>query len=73
MARQVPIAAGHGRRGSSISGVHLQNTGIAEGVLVDSVDADGPAYAAGLRAGDVIRELGGERVNVRFVEEIRCC
>lgn len=49
---------------------HLQNTGIAEGVLVDSVDADGPAYAAGLRAGDVIRELGGERVNVRFVEEI---
>lgn len=74
MARQVAdslVATGDVARSSiGASFRHLQNTGIAEGVLVDSVDADGPAYAAGLRAGDVIRTLGGEPVNVRFVEEI---
>ncbi len=49
---------------------HLQNTGLSEGVLVDSVDADGPAHAAGLRAGDVLRRIGGESLTVRFAEEI---
>lgn len=74
MARQVAeslLANGDVPRSSiGASFRHIQNTGISEGVLVDSVDADGPAWAAGLRAGDVVRELGGERVNVRFVEEI---
>ncbi len=74
MARQVSdslIARGDVPRSSiGASFRHLQNTGIAEGVLVDSVDADGPAYAAGLRAGDVIRSIGGESLTVRFAEEI---
>ena len=52
MARQVAdslIARGDVPRSSiGASFRHLQNTGIAEGALVDSVDADGPAYAAGL-------------------------
>lgn len=74
MARQVAdslIARGDVPRSSiGASFRHLQNTGISEGVLIDSVDADGPAYAAGLRAGDVVRSIGGEPVNVRFAEEI---
>ena len=49
---------------------HIQNTGISEGVLVDSVDSGAPAYAAGLRAGDVITAIDGKQVNVRFAEEI---
>ncbi len=74
MARQVAdalIAQGDVKRSSiGASFRHLQNTGLSEGVLVDSVDADGPAHAAGLRAGDVIRQIAGESLTVRFVEEI---
>lgn len=49
---------------------HLQNTGIDRGALVDSVDSDGPAYKAGLKAGDVLIAIDGQEVNARYVEEI---
>jgi serine protease Do len=49
---------------------HTQNTGIDKGVLVDSVDNDGPAFDAGLRAGDVITQIDGKPINVRFAEEV---
>lgn len=41
---------------------------IDHGALVLGVDAGSPAAAAGLRAGDVIVELGGE--SVRTVEDL---
>ena len=47
-----------------------QNTGIDEGVLVDSVETGGPAFAAGLRPGDVVVTIDGKPVNVRFSEEV---
>ena len=37
----------------------------AEGVFVDQIDRRGPAWQAGIRPGDVIRELGGRRVRQR--------
>ncbi|MBX3381159.1 MAG: trypsin-like peptidase domain-containing protein [Phycisphaeraceae bacterium] len=54
-------------------GVSLKNirdTGYEDGVLVNAVIDDSPAYAAGLRAGDRIVEIDGKPVTVRFVEEI---
>ncbi len=49
---------------------HIEDTGLTHGVLIDSVDADGPAHAAGLRAGDVLTGIAGQPVTVRFVEEV---
>ncbi len=49
---------------------HLENTGIQSGVLVDSVDADGPAARAGLKPGDVLTAIDDQPVTARFVEEI---
>lgn len=49
---------------------HTRDTGIETGALVDSIDADGPAARAGLKAGDVLKSINGEAVNARFVEEI---
>lgn len=49
---------------------HTQNTGIDEGVLIDSVETSGPAYAAGLRPGDVVTTIDGQNVNIRFSEEV---
>ncbi len=49
---------------------HIEDTGLPDGVLVNSVDIDGPAQAAGLRAGDVVRSINGQPVTVRFVEQI---
>ena len=48
----------------------IQHTGLASGVLVNSVDKSGPAGRAGLQAGDVITQLNGEPVTVRFLEQV---
>lgn len=40
-----------------------------EGVLVTQVDEDGPAYEAGLRAGDVIVEVDGDEIE--DIDELR--
>ncbi|MEP0841361.1 MAG: PDZ domain-containing protein [Phycisphaerae bacterium] len=48
----------------------IDKTGLSQGVLVNSVVKDGPAGQAGIRAGDVIVELEGRPVTVRFPEEV---
>ncbi len=53
-----------------ISFRHIEDTGIEQGVLVDSVDTDGPAAAAGLKPGDVVLAIGGKPTTVRFPEQI---
>jgi serine protease Do len=49
---------------------HIQDTGIEEGVLIDSVDTEGPGAKAGLRPGDVVLSLDGTPTTVRFVDQI---
>jgi serine protease Do len=49
---------------------HLERTGYDHGVFVDWVDTDGPAYGAGVRAGDVVTAINGIPVTVRFPEQI---
>ncbi len=48
----------------------IQRTGLDAGVLISSVVIAGPAAAAGVEAGDVLLELDGQPVTVRFVEEV---
>ncbi len=48
----------------------VRRSGHDQGVLVNSVNADGPAAKAGLKPGDVIVEMNGAPVNARFPEEI---
>lgn len=48
----------------------IQRTGFDKGVLVTSVDQEGPAYKAGLRAGDLLLSINNEPLTVRFVEEV---
>lgn len=48
----------------------IKKSGHKEGVLVNSVVADSPVDKAGLKAGDVIVQIDGKPVTVRFPEEI---
>lgn len=48
----------------------IQRTGFDKGVLVTSVDQEGPAYKAGLRAGDLLLSINNEPLTIRFVEEV---
>ena len=48
----------------------IEKTGLEKGVLINSVVKDEPAYKAGIRAGDVLLEVGGTPVTVRFAEEV---
>lgn len=48
----------------------IKRSGYSQGVLINSVDKDGPAAKAGLAAGDVLLSLGGVPVNAHFAEEI---
>jgi S1-C subfamily serine protease len=36
-----------------------------EGALVDQMDRRGPAWQAGIRPGDIIREVGGKKIRTR--------
>ncbi len=63
----------HGEVTRSTIGVafkSVRRAGFDRGVLVNSVDADGPADKAGLKAGDVLVSIDGEPVNARFAEDI---
>lgn len=63
----------HGEVRRSYIGVSLkpiEKTGLERGVLVNSVVKGEPAYKAGIRAGDVILEIDGKPVTVRFPEEV---
>lgn len=63
----------HGEVIRSYFGVSLRSiekTGLSHGVLVNSVAQDGPAFKAGIQAGDVILKINGEPVTIRFPEEI---
>jgi serine protease Do len=46
------------------------NIDINKGVLVNSVDRNGPADKAGVKSQDILLEINGKAVNVRFPEEI---
>jgi len=48
----------------------IKRTGREEGVLVNSIIADGPAEKAGLKAGDVITAVDGEPLTIRYAEQI---
>lgn len=73
LAREVAQALiAHGQVPRSWLGLSfrpIQKTGLERGVLIDSVIGDSPAGRAGLRPGDVLWELAGQPVTVRFAEE----
>ncbi|MFO0856566.1 MAG: PDZ domain-containing protein [Phycisphaerales bacterium] len=48
----------------------VKKAGFEQGVLINSVQDDGPAAKAGLRAGDVITAIDGKAVSAKFPEEI---
>jgi serine protease Do len=48
----------------------IEKTGLEKGVLINSVVKDEPAYKGGIRAGDVLLEVDGKPVTVRFAEEV---
>ncbi len=37
-------------------------TNVVAGALIQSLDASGPAYKSGIRKGDIVTELGGEKI-----------
>ena len=74
LAREVAdLVVQHGEVPRSWLGLSLKpikKTGLERGVLVNSVVEDGPADKAGIKAGDVITEIGGKTVTVWFPEEV---
>lgn len=48
----------------------VKKAGFDQGVLINSVQDEGPAAKAGLRAGDVITSIDGKTVSAKFPEEI---
>ncbi|MFQ5422491.1 MAG: PDZ domain-containing protein [Phycisphaerae bacterium] len=63
----------HGRVPRSWLGVAfkpIEKTGLKEGVLVNSIVQGGPADRAGIQAGDVMLEINGDPVTIRFAEEV---
>lgn len=52
-----------GIEGQTVTGQLSRELGVPEGVYVDAVDADSPALAAGVAAGDVITEIGGTEID----------
>jgi len=48
----------------------IKKSGLKEGVLINSIDKDGPAERAGLRAGDVVLAVDGRPVSIFFPEEV---
>lgn len=48
----------------------IKKSGYLEGVLVNSLDREGPSEKAGLQAGDVILAIDGDPVTVWFPEEV---
>jgi serine protease Do len=65
------IASGEVRRGwLGFSVLPVTKLGRDRGALVSSVLPGSPAERAGLAPGDILLELGGEPVDVRFLEQI---
>lgn len=63
---QVAAARNESARPASrpdFNGARLADNGTGDGVAVTAVDPQSPAYAAGLRSGDVILEVNREAVN----------
>lgn len=48
----------------------IKKSGFKEGVLINSIDKDGPAARAGLLAGDVVLAINKEPVTIFFPEEV---
>jgi serine protease Do len=48
----------------------VKRAGFQEGVLINSVNENGPADKAGLKAGDVMLAINGQSTSARFPEEI---
>ena len=46
------------------------NIDINKGVLINSVDRNSPAMKAGVKTQDILLEINGEPINVRFPEEV---
>jgi S1-C subfamily serine protease len=57
-----PAFSGGGRIGLTVSDVTPSDGKVSTGVMVEEVEAEGPAAKAGLKKGDVVVEFDGERV-----------
>ncbi len=65
------LTFGEVRRGwLGLAVLPVEKLGLRRGALVSSIVPGSPAEAAGLEAGDVVTELDGMPVNVRFFEQV---